>query len=416
MLKKSVLFLAVLLIASFASAATVSVTDVTSTLKTVDISSASDLYAYEVNFSIDSGSIGSVTHANFLGSGSSATYGSNEKNSYLYVYGSKLDSTQTGVSGDGQLFNVSFTGGITLKGHVLVDKDGTATYTTYNADGTTTVTTTTTSGSSGGGGGGGATTSLELKKLPNLIVVPSNLNINAILGKEEEREIVVSNNGDKALSLSVILEGFGGNVIVTPSFLSLAPGEEKTVILKISAEERGLMTGKVRFRSGNEIVAESSVVVNVMSENFLFDSSISLSRSYRTISLGENLIAQIDLKQVGPKEKVDVVANYIIKDFAGNSYLEDSETFYVLGEKSFTKEFHTANLPPGKYVLGLEIVYPGAFATSSVQFEVLEKEPLTSKLLEGDLIIVLGLSIAIIVIAVVIVWALRRGHKRRKRH
>ena len=185
--------------------------------------------------------------------------------------------------------------------------------------------------------------------------------------------------------------------------------------MKIDAAEKGLMTGTVEFISGGVIAAESNVVVNIMSENFLFDSTISLSRQYRTVSAGENLLAQIDLQQVGPQEKVDVVANYIIKDFAGNSYLEDSETFYVLGDKTFTKDFHTADLPPGKYVLALEIVYPGAFATSSVQFEVLQKENQVYGFFDKNLVLIIVLTVAIIFVLVSIVLVARRTKKGKRR-
>jgi len=178
---------------------------------------------------------------------------------------------------------------------------------------------------------------------------------------------------------------FRWTTTATPSSFYLAPGEQKTIKLNIVVGERGLIAGKIRFKSGADIVAESTTLVNIMSENFLFDSSISLAKKQRTILSGETLAAQIDIEQVGPQEKIDVVANYIIKDFAGNSYLEDSETFYVLGSKTFSKEFHTEALPPGKYVLGLEIVYPGAFATSSVQFEVLEKSPASQNLSASNL-------------------------------
>jgi len=136
-----------------------------------------------------------------------------------------------------------------------------------------------------------------------------------------------------------------------------------------------------------------------------------LSREYRTISAGENIPAQIDLQQVGPQEKVDVVANYIIKDFSGNNYLEDSETFYVLGDKSFTKDFYTANLPPGKYVLALEIVYPGAFATSSVQFEVLQKEEPVSNFFDKNLVLIIALSAAIAFVLCAIVLVVRRSRR-----
>ncbi|MEK6825120.1 MAG: hypothetical protein AABY02_04670, partial [Nanoarchaeota archaeon] len=78
--------------------------------------------------------------------------------------------------------------------------------------------------------------------------------------------------------------------------------------------------------------------------------------------------------------------------------LEDSETFFVDGLKEYVKEFPTNNLPIGKYVLSLEIVYPGEFATSSAQFEVRATEDLIT------LWMVIGGAILLIACAVFF-WA-----------
>ena len=65
--------------ASNTLAATVSVSAVNSTLTTASISNAINLYAYEINFSIDSGTIGSVQSFNFLGADSGETYGNSQR-------------------------------------------------------------------------------------------------------------------------------------------------------------------------------------------------------------------------------------------------------------------------------------------------------------------------------------------------
>jgi len=382
------------------------------TTGTVTVTDAVDLYAYEITFT-EGGTIASTSASGFLTG--TTTEGYNERGDYLYVYESRLDPDRGGDTGDGEeLFTVTHSDGtLVLDSALFIDIVGTETTVSYvvEDDGTITVVTSV----SGGGGGGAATVNIQLSPLPDLVVTPEELNINAISEGTVEREITVINSRDEYVNLQVILEGFDGSASVSTSYLSLAPGEQGVVILKVDAGERGLITGKVRFRMGAEIVAESTVVVNIMSENFLFDSSISLLSQFRTIAIGQNLIAQIDLEQVGPEEKVDVVANYIVKDFSGNSYLEDSETFYVLGDKSFTKDFHTADLKPGKYVLALEIVYPGAFATSSVQFEVKERKGVVSSLLDVNLILIISLSIAIVLIAIAIVWAVRGRKSRRKK-
>lgn len=410
------------------SLANVWAADVSVSSNSASITDASDLYAYEIKMTYSGGTPTGAAFDGFLGAGTSS--GTNLRGDYFYVYESKLDNTQTGVSGSGDLFDVTTLGTATLYSALLIDSNGVETTLTYycgdgtcdagigettatcSADCPSTPAATTPGGGSAGGSGGSSTKPQAIKVLTSdLEIAQKKLNINAISKETVERVITISNKGAKIIDLQIVLEGIDGSASVSPVSFTLNPWQQKDIVLKINAKEKGLMTGKVKFVFSGETVAESTVAVNIMSENFLFDSAISLSREYRTISAGENIPAQIDLQQVGPQEKVDVVANYIIKDFSGNNYLEDSETFYVLGDKSFTKDFYTANLPPGKYVLALEIVYPGAFATSSVQFEVLQKEEPVSNFFDKNLVLIIALSAAIAFVLCAIVLVVRRSRR-----
>ena len=69
-------------------------------------------------------------------------------------------------------------------------------------------------------------------------------------------------------------------------------------------------------------------------------------------------------------------------------------------------------MPAGKYVLGLEIEYPGAFATSSAQFEVLEMEPLLSTK-DSLVYTILTIGIIFLVILIIIVWVMKRKRSYR---
>src|SRR3989338_580248 len=95
------LYFAIILF-SFASAV-----DVTQSGSTVSVSSATNLYAYEVNFAF-TGAPSVSGYNSFLGAGTSTV--SNTRGTTFSVYESKLDNTQTGVSGSGTLFSASSTG------------------------------------------------------------------------------------------------------------------------------------------------------------------------------------------------------------------------------------------------------------------------------------------------------------------
>jgi hypothetical protein len=229
----------------------------------------------------------------------------------------------------------------------------------------------------GGGGGGGGSSSKPIQTEEIFVeediitIIPGALNVNVVVDEIEEREFIIVNMRNSSVSLDVEVVGEIAEFLEVNNGqqVFLTANQEITFPVEISLAKEGLLTGKIIFSSG-EFKVEIPVTINVKSANFLFDVSVSISADQKVIEAGENQKAHIHLIQVGSKQKVDVVANYIIKDFNGNVYLEESETFFVLEAKDYVKEFFTRDLPPGKYIVGLEIVYPGAFATSSAQFEV----------------------------------------------
>jgi surface protein len=221
--------------------------------------------------------------------------------------------------------------------------------------------------SGGGGGGAGVVQNIE-----DLVVLPNSIEANVLKNVEETRTFKITNKGDKAATLSFSVSGGDLNNVlsVISEPVVLDAGETKDIAVKINAVEKGLLTGKIVVKSGTSIY-EIPVVINVRTDNFLFDVCISVFDEFKKLSNPKILRTQVDLLEVGVEdEKVDVTAEYVIKDFEGHIYLQESETFFVLGDKSYTKEFDISKLESGRYLVGLEIVYPGAFATSSAQFEV----------------------------------------------
>jgi len=91
------------------------------------------------------------------------------------------------------------------------------------------------------------------------------------------------------------------------------------------------------------------------------------------------LKTQITLLNVGESKKLDVTIVYMINDFDGNKMDEESETFAVEGQKSFTKIFKTSELKAGKYIAGIKLIYGGEVATSSVTFNILERNPVIER-------------------------------------
>tara|TARA_Y100000296_G_scaffold86209_1_gene125114 strand:- start:3587 stop:4618 length:1032 start_codon:yes stop_codon:yes gene_type:complete len=267
-------------------------------------------------------------------------------------------------------------------------------------------TTTTTSTSTGGGGGGGGTVSTTSIKSGDLIVQPPELSLSVIENIEEKRELLIKNIGNSRIVINIefIGEEIENILTISETQISLNPNEEKILELKINVKGKELLTGKILMKY-SRFIKEVPIVIGSKSSNFLFDASVSLSNKFKKIIPGTRLSAQFNLIQVSSDEKVDVVASYIIKDFEGNKYYEESETFFVFGEKNYIKEFPTENIKEGKYVLGFEIVYPGAFAISSTTFDIEES---SFRFNNKNLIIILSI---IFLIIIVLFWNITKRKK-----
>src|SRR3989344_3846969 len=110
------LLLAFMLNIFYVSSYSFETTSVNSTYIRVDVSDADDLYGYELNFSY-TGSVSAVDFSSFLISdGGSQSTGYTTKGGVLFVYATRLDATQSGIDGSGNLFNITQTGETSLLG------------------------------------------------------------------------------------------------------------------------------------------------------------------------------------------------------------------------------------------------------------------------------------------------------------
>ncbi len=256
-----------------------------------------------------------------------------------------------------------------------------------------------TGGGAGGGGGGGAAAT---SSTPRFSLDESNINIGIVSGTSESEEIVVKNTGKIPITLSVTSSGITKYILFKNNEIILAPGEEKSFIFTVNAPEPGIYAGKIIF-SYRDITREALILINVVSEGVLFDATVTVPDLYRVLREGQRLPVLIELTEVGDGKGVDVTMNYVIKDFNNDVKYTESETFYVKGTKSYSKRFSTSGLEPGDYVLGVELVYPGGFATSSAHFKISD----TALTLQTWLAII-GLFVALAVIIISIIFFRRR--------
>jgi len=397
------------ILALFSGAATdVSVVSVNSTYATVNLVGASNLYAYEINLDY-TGSIGTVTFYNFLStSAGDTTKGHSERNSISSVYESRTDSAKKGISGSGNLFNISYSGTVALRYALFVKNDSSEEYVYYNT--TSQVTPAVTLSTGGGGGGTGAekiTNAAEIiaakSPVESISTDTKSINIDMILDSSKERIIKIINLGNKEQEINIAQEGLDNLVSFSETNFRLLPGESRDIRVVFSAvSEPAIYTGKI-YIAGQQILSS----INIRSKLLLFDASIIIPDDSKTLETGKKLNAQVTLIPMGDKPRVDVTINYVIKDFNGKTYLTESETFLVDQQLSFKKQFNTNNLPTGNYVIGIELIYPNGVATSSSHFQVSEKIPFNLQLF------LLGLAIGILVLLFAIIILVIRYKKFR---
>lgn len=228
-------------------------------------------------------------------------------------------------------------------------------------------------GGGGGGGGGSVSTAIEVT-IFDLSAVPESLNLPATVGVQTKGKLSLTNNGYDDLNLTWSVVALGDMISFDDDkFFVLTPRETKILEFFVLPNESGIHTGKFVFT--NEVgVFEVPVVLNTNSELSLFDIVLDLSEEMRVINVGEDVVGQISLIQMGLQSNVDVVMNYVIKDFLGKTYLTQTETIKVNKEKSYSHTFQTENLPTGDYIVGAEVIYAGGVATASSQFKVVSED------------------------------------------
>jgi len=214
------------------------------------------------------------------------------------------------------------------------------------------------------GGGGGAAVYQSLFQ-----VNKDNFNIKVVSGEKITNEIIIQNNMNNPISIKVSVTGIENYVYFNTDEINIDSRGSESLKLTIDAPEPGVYAGKI-ILTYQGFSKEILVLLNVVSEGVLFDVTLTVPDLYRVLRKGQRLPALIELLEVGGETGVDVTMNYIIKDFENKEHYTESETFYVSGAKSYSKRFSTAGLEPGDYILGVELVYIGGFATATAHFRI----------------------------------------------
>lgn len=252
------------------------------------------------------------------------------------------------------------------------------------------------------GGGIGAVS------VANISIVPTELNIDLIVNRNIESKITITNLENNSVIVRIGEENLDQMIIFTETIIMLGPLESKEIgIVFVAQNQTGIFTGKILI--GNK---EVLVSLNIRTVLLLFDSNIIvLNKDYKVIQ-GESLKTKITLIPMGDKERMDVTLNYIVKDYSGKIYLTKSETLLITEQVNFERSFGTGALPTGRYVVGLELIYPNGVAPSSAHFEVTRKIPIE---VLTTLNIYSAAGILLILILIILIREILKNKKKGKR-
>lgn len=255
----------------------------------------------------------------------------------------------------------------------------------------------------GGGGGGGDT---PTGTLYNLQVEPDEFNINLAINTNLEESITITNLDTETANFTISAPGLDGKVLLSENSMSIEPGKSKTLdIVFVALSQTGIFTGSIAI--GDE---EVLVTINIRTVLLLFDSNIVVLNDDYLVPQGNDLQTMVTLLPMGEKQRMDVTLNYVIKDYNDKIYLTKSETLLIEEQIEFQRNFDTGALPLGKYVVGLELIYPNGVAPSSAHFEVTEAPPID---IFSILIWILIILILIILIIIVIIQIKRQKDKEK---
>lgn len=253
-------------------------------------------------------------------------------------------------------------------------------------------------GEGGGGGGIDEFLALQQQQIKDFSINPVSIKEQLALGAVRTQKIRIKNTGNTAINFNLNIATINDFVSLSENSFSLGAGQEKDIEAAIIGKKLGSYLGEINV-VGDGIKKSINIVIEVESEQALFDVKIDIPTDYKEVKAGSDLKAQVTLLSVGPSRKVDVIAAYLIKDKRGNVIYESTETFAVEKQKSYVKPFKVPkDAFPDDYLAIVEVRYENSFAVSSELFKVIANEKwLGGKIFKSntDLLYIMAMSLVL---------------------
>jgi uncharacterized membrane protein len=179
----------------------------------------------------------------------------------------------------------------------------------------------------------------------------------------------------------------------------LSPNETKEIEINFFVkkdQEAGVYPGKIVFASEG-IERTVLVIVEVESEKPLFDVKVEILPEYRMVYLGDKVMAQLTIYNLGKIGRVDVNMEYGVKDLSGNIIVSENETLAIETQVSVVKSLNIPyTINPDNYIFYSKVSYNNVIGTGSDIFIVIEKMKFKIPVFYWLLIIIIFLILLLI--------------------
>lgn len=226
----------------------------------------------------------------------------------------------------------------------------------------------------GGGGGGGGSISLAKFTIDKEI-----FEINLNVGEVKTEFFTIKNTDRRTINFEIsTTEKLRTLTLIRQKEITLRPDEEQIITIDFIAPETttpDLYVGGIIIE-GNDVEKEIFVAMEIQSKGSLFDVKVSIPPQFQIVYPGEEILANIDIIDVGQVGIVDIELVTTIKDSEGEISVEKRETLSVDKQLNLVKIMKLPlGIQPGKYVFYTQVNYEGKSAISSHIFEIKKKFP-----------------------------------------
>ena len=221
--------------------------------------------------------------------------------------------------------------------------------------------------------GGGGTRPIKFK------VLPSEFSKELIVNIKGEDSITITNQEKNKETFKVKVLTLNNLVRLPQKDITLAGGASNTLPILIDASNSpGVYNGVISVVARDGTTKETKFILNIESEQKLFDVTLSIPEIRQKIRIDENLQVKIELVELGNTGvPINTTIHYTITDFYGRTYLTQSENIEVIDRIILNKEFELAGIKyGGEYLLGVSLEYPDGTAVANASFMVEKKSML----------------------------------------